>query len=221
MQRRYLAALVAAVLAIASVGLVACGGDDDDGDSSDSATSAEQHVDGAFIEEMTAHHESAIEMAEIASERGQHPEIQSLAQDIIASQGEEISEMEQIHQGLFDAPVGGVEHDSLGLDADAMGMAHDPMTLEDAGDNEFDQEFIDMMIPHHQGAIRMARIELADGQDEELQTISEAIIEAQSREIAEMNEWREQWFGAPSPAGGVPSEDEEIPSGSSMEGMEH
>lgn len=220
MQRRYLAALMAALVAIASLGLVACGGDDDDSGSSDSAASAE-HIDGAFIEEMTAHHESAIEMAEIASERGQNPEIQSLAREIIASQGAEIAEMEQIHQRLFDAPVGEVEHDSLGLDADAMGMAHDPMTLQEVGDEEFDQEFIDMMIPHHQGAIRMARIELADGQDEELQRISEAIIEAQSREIEEMKEWREEWFGAPSPAGGVPSEGEEASSDSSMEGMEH
>jgi uncharacterized protein (DUF305 family) len=54
-----------------------------------------------------------------------------------------------------------------------------------------------MMIPHHQGAIRMARIELAQGEDEELTELATAIIEAQSHEIEEMNSWRERWYGAP------------------------
>jgi uncharacterized protein (DUF305 family) len=77
----------------------------------------------------------------------------------------------------------------------------------------FDLTFIDTMIPHHQGAIRMARIELERGSDEELANLATAIIEAQSREIEEMNAWRERWYGSPSPAGGVPPADEaEAPS---------
>jgi hypothetical protein len=67
-----------------------------------------------------------------------------------------------------------------------------------------------MMIPHHQGAIRMARIELEQGEDDELTELATAIIAAQSHEIEEMNSWREQWYGAPSPGGGAPPEDEEI-----------
>jgi hypothetical protein len=80
--------------------------------------------------------------------------------------------------------------------------------LEDA--KRFDQMFIDMMVPHHQGAIRMARIELAEGNDSRLQEIATAIIDAQSREIEGMNEWRVKWCGSPSPAGGVPSEDDAL-----------
>lgn len=69
----------------------------------------------------------------------------------------------------------------------------------------FDRAFIDMMIPHHQGAIRMSRAELAKGSDPQLQTIAKGIITAQTNEITEMNSWRSKWFGAPSPAGGVPT----------------
>ena len=54
----------------------------------------------------------------------------------------------------------------------------------------------------------MARIELESGQDQELKDLATAIIEAQSAEIEEMNAWREQWYGAPSPAGGIPEEGE-------------
>jgi uncharacterized protein (DUF305 family) len=201
MSKLKLSTLAVLTVAIAIV-LAACGGDDDSGGDEANA----EQTDGAFITEMVPHHEGAIEMAEIAQQQGEHPEIQELARNIIASQGEEISQLEAAHDRLFDAPVGEVDHGSLGLSEEDSGMAHDASALQ--GADPFDQEFIDMMIPHHQGAIRMARIELESGQDVELKTLAEAIIEAQSAEIEEMNEWREQWYGAESPAGGVPEEGE-------------
>ena len=87
-----------------------------------------------------------------------------------------------------------------------MGMSMDMSSLENS--KQFDKAFIDAMIPHHQGAIRMARIEIAQGQDQQTKDLAQAIIDAQSREIDEMNQWREQWYGSPSPAGGVPMMDE-------------
>jgi uncharacterized protein (DUF305 family) len=200
MHSRKLVALLAALLTL-SFTVAACGGDDD----ADQGADAE-HTDGAFIAEMVPHHEAAIEMAEMAQSSAQRPEIQQLAQEIIAAQDEEISQLEAAHERLFDAPIGEVDHGSLGLSQEDSGMGHDSSALEGAED--FDMEFIDMMIPHHQGAIRMARIQLESGQDEELNSLAQAIIAAQSAEIEEMNQWREQWYGAPSPAGGVPEEGE-------------
>ncbi len=72
------------------------------------------------------------------------------------------------------------------------------------GAKPLDRAFFDMMIPHHQGAIRMARSELARGSDPKLKAIAKAIVAAQTKEIKQMNSWRAQWYGAPSPAGGVP-----------------
>jgi uncharacterized protein (DUF305 family) len=204
MTRGYLVALFAALLAL-SAGLVACGGDDD-GDDSEQTIADAKHTDGAFIAEMIPHHEAAIEMAEMAQASAQRREIRELATEIIAAQGEEIGQLEAAHERLFDAPLGQVEHGSLGLSEADSGMSHDASALEGAED--FDMEFIDMMIPHHQGAIRMAQIELDSGQDEELRTLAEQIIEAQSAEIDEMNTWREQWYGESSPAGGVPEKGE-------------
>ena len=61
----------------------------------------------------------------------------------------------------------------------------------------FDRAFIDAMVPHHQGAIEMARAAKAAGLSEpELVDIANAIETTQQDEIDRMLEWREQWFGS-------------------------
>ncbi len=199
------AAVAAVVIAAVAVVLLLGGGD---------GAQAED-TDGAFITEMVPHHEMAIEMARVAQQRAEHPEIKQLAEDIIAAQQGEIQDLEDMHQRLYGEPVSDGEHGTLGLDAQMMGMSMDVSMLETA--KPFDRAFIDKMIPHHQGAIQMARVELAEGQDQEAEDLATAIVNAQSREIEEMNSWREKWYGAPSPAGGVPSAEETtLPSHDSM-----
>ena len=166
---------------------------------------------------MIPHHESAIEMAKIAQKQAEHPEIKQLADDIVAAQDGEIEEMNAIHERIFGEPAMGADHGDLGLDDEMMGMGS--MSMDSlAQAKPFDQAFIDEMIPHHQGAIRMAQMELANGQDSEAQALAQEIIDAQTQEIEQMNEWREQWYGETSPAGGVP---EPMEDGGDMPGMDH
>jgi uncharacterized protein (DUF305 family) len=172
-------------------------------------------TDGAMIEAMIPHHEMAIEMAELAADRSERAAVREMARTIRAMQRREIEALERVHERLFGEPVGAVDHGSLALPAEHMGMDMDISEL--ARRPQFDRAFIDMMIPHHQGAIRMARIQLELGEDEDLWAISRAIISTQSREIEQMNAWRRAWYGSPSPAGGVPREDEDaIPSHEDM-----
>ena len=52
-----------------------------------------------------------------------------------------------------------------------------------------DRDLVNMMMPHHQGAIDMARIYLRDGKDPEIRRMAEKIIADQEREIAEFKAW--------------------------------
>jgi len=53
-----------------------------------------------------------------------------------------------------------------------------------------DQGFVAMMIPHHQGAIDMARVELQYGTDPMLRRLARSIVSAQQKEIREMKDWQ-------------------------------
>ena len=52
-----------------------------------------------------------------------------------------------------------------------------------------DRDFVSMMMPHHQGAIEMAKVELRYGRDPELRRLARDVVAAQQREIAEMDRW--------------------------------
>jgi uncharacterized protein (DUF305 family) len=52
-----------------------------------------------------------------------------------------------------------------------------------------DKDFVLMMMPHHQGAIDMAKVELQYGSDPELRQLASDIVAAQEKEIAQMQDW--------------------------------
>jgi uncharacterized protein (DUF305 family) len=56
-----------------------------------------------------------------------------------------------------------------------------PMDMKLTGD--VDKDFAILMIPHHQGAIDMAKIELKHGKNEELRKMARAIMDSQAKEI--------------------------------------
>jgi uncharacterized protein (DUF305 family) len=71
--------------------------------------------------------------------------------------------------------------------AEANAKMHKDMAIKYSGDA--DADFVRGMIPHHSGAIDMAKIELKYGKDPELRKLAEGIIKAQEAEIVEMNAW--------------------------------
>jgi hypothetical protein len=60
----------------------------------------------------------------------------------------------------------------------------------------FDRQFIDMMVPHHQGAVAMAHIALTRAQHPQIKWPARSIIAAQEAEIRQMTAWRKAWYGS-------------------------
>ncbi|MCJ9671505.1 MULTISPECIES: DUF305 domain-containing protein [unclassified Neorhizobium] len=91
----------------------------------------------------------------------------------------------------------GMDHSKMGTSTggspstkafqDANAKMHKDMAIQYSGDT--DADFVRSMIPHHRGAIDMAKVELAHGKDPEIRKLAQAVIKAQEAEIADMQAW--------------------------------
>jgi uncharacterized protein (DUF305 family) len=178
-----LTVLLAAVVLVA----VGCGGDDDGAEPAgggETVASGEMPFDQAFIDAMVPHHREAIEMAKAAKTRGlTQPDLEKIANDIIASQQREIDQMLDWREQWFGSrTLGPVLPEVLGVPETELGMEHGSAD-EVAGAVDVDAKFAEMMIPHHEGAIAMAEAAKERAQHDEVKELAEAIIDAQEREI--------------------------------------
>ncbi len=157
-------------------------------------------LDAHFIEQMIPHHEDAITMAKLAQTKAQRPEIKELANNIIESQGKEINQMKDWYKDWFgkDVPKNNQvmnQHGMMGtsntMHMGMMGDDSDRTNLEQAAD--FDKEFVQEMIPHHQMAVMMASMLKGGTSKPEMKKLADDIISAQTKEIDQMRSWLKAW----------------------------
>jgi uncharacterized protein (DUF305 family) len=154
-------------------------------------------ADVLFATEMIPHHEQAVAMAKLAPGHGASRPVLEVASQISAEQIPEIAQLEGMlaewdqPAAATAAPMGGMPGMDGGMDgrgalaAAAPGMmSDDEMTqLESATGPAFDHAFLQMMITHHQGALTMAKNELADGRDQDAMLMAQNISDAQQASI--------------------------------------
>ena len=146
-----------------------------------------EYSDERFIDMMAAHHQMAIDMAGVAQQHAQLPEIQLISDDVIFTQQAEIEELASIKEAEFDS-----SEVPMMMNPEEPSMYAMAMPDELAQQEPFDLAFIDSMIPHHASAIEMASTALIHSNNPEIKSLARGIIDAQSREIGEMIELRQQ-----------------------------
>ena len=165
-------------------------------------------VDHDFVAMMAPHHQGAIDMSEAELRYGHNEQLIRIAQDIVveelqeiaamrAASGEKLTPTEASFAGTaagpgFSSPVPAdnvppsikTERSFLAENAAEMTKMMNDMTIKPTGN--IDRDFVAMMVPHHQGAIDMAKAELRYGREAQLKRIAQEIIVDQIQQISLM-----------------------------------
>ncbi len=157
--------------------LAGCGNAEDDESAS---------FETSFMQEMTDHHAMAVDMGEICIDSATHEELRTTCQGIVTSQTAEIAQFQSWLSEWYDV----ADYQPQMSDDDHQQM----QALESLEGEEFEIEFMDMMIEHHQQAVTDAQECTSRATHEALLSICEDIIEAQTAEIAQMETWLCDWY---------------------------
>ncbi len=156
------------------------------------AATVDADYDLRFLDTMALHHQHAVDMAKMAEGQAQHDELKRMSADVVKSQGAEIAQLKAWREDWYAGKAPAVSMEMPGMKQSMEGMSIDELHAAEGA--AFDHAFIDMMIPHHEGAVAMANDALAKAQHAELKQIARKIIDAQTTELATMRSWSSSWF---------------------------
>ena len=187
-------AAFAATLAVSSCGTAAREDPREDQGLPASATSAEQVAahnadDVMFAQMMIPHHQQAIELAAMVPDRSTDPDVIALAAKIAGEQQPEINTMKALLL-QWDVDPNEMSHESGHAGMAMAGMVDDAtmVKLDNLKGTDFDTLWLQSMISHHEGAIAMAKTEIADGKSADMVTLAGSIVTAQQAEIDQMKQ---------------------------------
>lgn len=104
-------------------------------------------VDAKFLDQFSEHHQEAIQMAEMAEDKAQNPELKKMAQKMLKEQKKEVDQMQSWRQKYYP------NASKTPMTMPKMDMSQ----LEKAEGHEFDMAFADMMSKHHDQGIQMVQ----------------------------------------------------------------
>ncbi|MDO2932994.1 DUF305 domain-containing protein [Paeniglutamicibacter sulfureus] len=153
--------------------------------SAESSAAAEHNsADVMFAQMMIPHHEQAVEMSDmVLAKDGIDPSVTELAEDIKSAQGPEIKTMTGWLNAWGEPVAMSGDHGMEGM------MTEDDMAaLEAAQGTEAARLFLTQMVKHHEGAVKMAQEETANGSNPDAVAQAEKMAKDQSGEIDKMKE---------------------------------
>ena len=182
---------------VAAIAFAGCSAEDSmsgmgHGSSSQAASSSATPVgefneaDVMFAQMMVPHHEQAVDMIDmVLSKSNINPDVEALAKQIKAAQQPEIDMMNAWLEtwGRIKMPEGS-HHSS----SDGMMTEEQMQQLDEANSADGQRLFLEGMIRHHHGAIKMAQVEIASGKNPDPIALAKNISESQQAEVGTMTE---------------------------------
>lgn len=141
-----------------------------------------------FANLMIMHHQMAIDMSQVAIEKGNDQVIKSMANGIAVAQNIEIKQMQQFIQN-YKIPSNNDQNSNSSKIATEMKSMMNNMHKVKMYDN-IDKNYVAMMIPHHESAVAMAKQQLEFGKQNSMITLAKNIIEDQTFEIEKFKKWQ-------------------------------
>jgi uncharacterized protein (DUF305 family) len=147
-----------------------------------------------FIDTMTHHHEGAVRMAEMVLQKSNDEELKKFAQKIIDDQRQENAQMKGWRENWYAGKPMARNMEMPGMmDSMKMMSGNQMKMMETMTGKDFDLHFLDMMIPHHEGAVKMAKDASQKAEHAEIKTLAGEIIKEQEAEIKKMRDWKAKW----------------------------
>lgn len=125
-------------------------------------------------------------MSKVVLQFGKDPEVKALAENVIKAQEGEIALMKSWIENADSSTLVESPEAAKG-NGDAMNAMMKNMTMTYTDDADVD--YIKGMIPHHQGAIDMAKVALQFAKDPDVLKLAGEVVKAQEGEISFMNDW--------------------------------
>lgn len=140
-----------------------------------------------FANLMIIHHQMAIDMSKVQLENGSNQSIISIAKGIIEAQEIEIRVMQQVLKSYKIPVTNNQTSNSFKLAKEMKSMMETMESLQMTSNS--DKDYVTMMMPHHESAVKMAKMQLEFGNQAGLIELAKNIVEDQNYEIAEFKQW--------------------------------
>jgi uncharacterized protein (DUF305 family) len=191
------AVVAVAVLAIVAVAVGRAGSEGPTATTAPPAVGTGDAVDVGFATDMLDHHQQALQMALLAVDKATTTPVRALAVRMIVSQqsesgrflqyleerGHRPGDRDRVVMSWMGMPTPRASMPGLATDADML-------ALTNASGPEFDRQFLDLMIRHHQGGLHMASFAAEHARNEPLRDAAGRMSVMQRREIADMEQLR-------------------------------